>query len=202
VCVQMIVAVALTDAVDDLHRAEFCHLELSTESVVLSADGTIKLSEFGVDRQLGCYAPEQLEADSILDAEATSSAGEAWHNPCDVWGTGATLLHAFTGKQPCEGQSRTGLLARMRDGEVGIADELQASSLPDHFKTVLAQCFRIDPLQRITSADLHEQIKKLAAAMVGAAEAVQANLEQMQRNASLRSSSLVRNLHAAFRDRF
>jgi hypothetical protein len=102
--VQIKLAVGLADCVDDFHRANFVHGELSIDSVIMTTSHTVALAELGSKFHMACYAPEQLEANNPTLAQLS----------VDIWGLAVTLLHAWTGKEPCKGWKRQDLLNQMR----------------------------------------------------------------------------------------
>ena len=93
-------ASALTAA----HRAGIVHRDVKPSNILVTADGRVKLSDFGIAR---------AHADPALTQTGLMSGSPAYLSPevasgssataaSDVWALGATLYHALTGRPPFE----------------------------------------------------------------------------------------------------
>jgi serine/threonine protein kinase len=155
-------AIMLTRAVKDYGEVEEGYVtgEISPASVMLTpGDLTYKLSEFtsASSDADAYYAPEQLEAETGPGIDYLIETSN-FVIQVDVWGTAATLLHAFSGQPPCKGLSRSDLRQRASEGSAPIVAELMSSSLGEDIKAVLARCFELHPEQRITPAELYTEM--------------------------------------------
>lgn len=118
-------ALQLAECVHSWHAAGCVHYEICPATVVRSSANTIRLTKLGsIDRYPACKAPEQLENLFIQSSAYTAAV--------DVWALGVTLLHAWTGRQPCAGQHEAQIMQRMRAGEAGVLRDLGHSEMrPD-----------------------------------------------------------------------
>ena len=145
----------LARAIHAAHRAGVVHRDLKPANVLLAADGTPKVTDFGLAKQeesdltatgavLGTpsyMAPEQAEG-------RTHEVGP----PADVYALGTILYEALTGRPPFRGATHLETLDQVRTREPVAPSQLRAK-LPRDLDTVCLTCLRKEPAARYASAE-------------------------------------------------
>jgi serine/threonine-protein kinase len=155
---------ALARGVAEAHRLGIVHRELKPGNVLLAADGTPKVSDFGLAKSLasdsgltrshaimgspGYMAPEQAAGDA-------SQVGPL----ADVYALGAILYELLTGRSPFRGATVLETLEQARTIEP-VSPRRLVPGLPRDIETIALKCLRKDPAKRYDSAsalgaDLH-----------------------------------------------
>ena len=168
----------LARAMQFAHSQGIIHRDLKPANVLLAADGTPKIADFGLARSadggltatgvvLGtpCYmAPEQ--------AEGRKGVGPA----ADVYALGAILYECLTGRPPFRGATAVETMDQVRSREPVSVRALRPGA-PRDLETVALACLRKDPAKRYPSAaaladDLSRWLagKPIVARPVGPAE--------------------------------
>jgi serine/threonine-protein kinase len=151
-------------ALDHAHRAGLVHRDVKPQNLLLRADGTLKIADFGIAR-----AAEQTrltQAGTILGTAAYLSpeqaAGEEVTSAADVYSLGAVLYELLTGRTPYTFETLAELAHRQAAEPIESIGDL-APDVPTAVEDVVMRCLARDPAYRPGSAA--EVAKKLHAAL-------------------------------------
>jgi eukaryotic-like serine/threonine-protein kinase len=183
---------AICEALVHIHERGWVHGDLKPSNVLLMADGSVRLADFGLARELEgthAYAPRVGSSDFLPPewwSERISERGIAVRPTVDIWALGVTIhqlltggLHPFPGAEP---RARAAAAQAYADGRapLRLADEL-----PPEWRPIVADCLAPDHASRLphTAASILARIPgrerprhRTAWAAAGAAAAVAAGV--------------------------
>jgi serine/threonine protein kinase len=141
----------LARAVHHAHQRGIIHRDLKPANVLLADDGTPKITDFGLARQLdtsGCHTP----SDAVLGTPsymAPEQAGQAKHvgPAADVYALGAILYELLTGEPPFQGDTTLDIIMQVV-AEDPVAPRLLRPKVPGDLETICLRCLHKDPTQR------------------------------------------------------
>ncbi|MGE0712485.1 MAG: protein kinase [Planctomycetota bacterium] len=162
---------ALSDALEHVHRAGLLHRDLRPASVLLDREGRPYLTDFGLSKgegqvpvavalaraghpvgSPGYWPPEQLVGEEV-----------PWDARSEVYALGATLYAALTGHPPLEGASLGDVLRVAREQGL-VAPSLRRQGVSPLLDAALLRCLASDAAERPPSARaLHEELERLKA---------------------------------------
>ena len=142
-------------AVQAAHAEDVLHRDLKPSNILLSADGQVKVSDFGLAKLIdvadestydnplgtpGFMPPEQITRDRGPVGPAS-----------DVYGLGATLYFLLTGRAPFVGENKFEVFAQV---ERNLPDRPRAlrPDVPASLEAVALKCLEKNPADRYSSA--------------------------------------------------
>jgi eukaryotic-like serine/threonine-protein kinase len=146
----------LAEAIHAAHQSGIVHRDLKPANILLTSDGTPKVTDFGLARRLegngeltlsgmplgtpSYMAPEQARGDKAALGPAT-----------DVYALGAILYELLTGRPPFRAESTTATLQQVVADEPVPPAKLN-SQVPRDLATICLKCLEKDTAKRYPSA--------------------------------------------------
>lgn len=150
------IAIQTAWALDYAHTRQFVHQDVKPSNVLITSDGTAKLTDFGLARAVRVAAQD---AQSRASAEFAGGTPAYWSPEqekklritaaADVWSWGLSVLEMFTdGIILKSGVHAKAHLAAFRERALLKARGLP--QMPESLYEILRDCFRSDPSNRLS----------------------------------------------------
>jgi serine/threonine-protein kinase len=147
-------AAQICDGLEQAHRHKIVHRDLKPQNIVVTADGTPKILDFGIARAGGegkdltatgqlIGSPKYMSPEQIL--------GKAMDVRSDLYSLGIVFYYMFSGREPFEGETVEAIVMR----QVEKAPPPLASFVPQFpawLDEVIAKTLRKNPAERYASA--------------------------------------------------
>jgi serine/threonine-protein kinase len=146
---------ALARAVHYAHGQGVIHRDLKPGNVLFTADGALKLTDFGLVKRLGetgrTATGAILGTPSYMAPEQAEGKGRPVGPAADVYGLGAILYELLTGRPPFKAATPVDTILQVVADEPVPPSRLH-SRTPRDLETVCLKCLRKGPHQRYPSA--------------------------------------------------
>ncbi|MDX2160870.1 MAG: protein kinase [bacterium] len=174
------IALDLADALTRAHRLKIIHRDIKPGNVLLAADGTPRLTDFGV-AQVGGDRTKLTEIGTFVGTIAYLSPeiarGGAYDERSDIWAFGVMLYEMLSGKHPFIENNVATTLSAIMNKQVEALSRVRPD-VPPELAYLIDRMIAKDPLDRISSvravgAELETIIAQVARAKVVEAKPTQ-----------------------------
>ncbi|MEY7971045.1 serine/threonine-protein kinase [Saccharomonospora xinjiangensis] len=158
-------AVGLTTALADIHRAGLVHRDLKPGNVLLTHDGP-RVIDFGIARAVTDDV-ELTSTGSVIGSPEFMSPeqahGHALTSATDVFSLGSVLVLAATGRSPFAGSSAAQTLYNVAHAEADL------TGVPSPLREIVAACLDKEAQRRPTAHALLDRLAEIGTVAPGAA---------------------------------
>jgi serine/threonine-protein kinase len=148
---------SVAEAVHAAHQRGIVHRDLKPSNILLTADGTPKLTDFGLARRLegGAGLTQTgvpVGTPSYMAPEQTGGTSHAVGPPVDIYALGAILYELLTGRPPFRAETAAETLRQVVSQDPVPPSRLNAP-VPRDLDTICLKCLEKDPQRRYPSAE-------------------------------------------------
>jgi predicted Ser/Thr protein kinase len=153
----------LAEAMHAAHQRGIVHRDLKPANILLTADGTPKITDFGLAKRLD-RGSQHTQSGSILGTPqymAPEQAGGSSRNigpAADIYSLGAILYELLTGRPPFQGEHFLDTLDQVR-WQVPVPPRRLQPGVPRDLEAICLKCLEKERTRRYaTAADLAEDL--------------------------------------------
>jgi hypothetical protein len=169
------IGAAVADALASAHARGIVHRDVTPNNVLIGADGTVKLTDFGLSRPLAPHprlTQEGVLSGTVAYLAPEIAAGKAPSPAADVFSLGSTLYAALEGQPPFGTDPNSlRLLNVVRTGIIRPPTSAGAMT------SLLVRLLELDPATRPDAATAAELLGQFAHRMTAATERLPADTQ-------------------------
>jgi serine/threonine protein kinase len=145
------------EALDVAHKRGVIHGDVKPANILITADGKVKLTDFGMAR----VARREARDSALLGTPAYWCPEQIMGRPqdarSDIFSLGVVLYEMITGTRPFDAESLQGICNRVLSSTPNAVSQLQPS-VPAAFDDIVSSCLAKNPEVRIASCDALAQM--------------------------------------------
>jgi eukaryotic-like serine/threonine-protein kinase len=180
-----------------IHAAGIVHRDLKPANVMLTEDGTVKLTDFGIARLTAMDAtgagmvgtPSYMAPEQLMGAEVDARA--------DIYAGGVVLYELLTGRKPYKGGGVEALFEAVRNGRFTPPSQI-VPSIPASIDEIVFKAMSVEPERRFAHAgEMREALERALpkADRTGLIDVVAMPASAMRREGSL-SGTMIERMNA------
>ena len=162
------IAIAAAQGLHHVHRHQMVHLDIKSENVMVTHDGTPKLIDFGLAQR---GSEEREESEMILGTPCYMSPEQAMGKPLDpasdVYSFGVTLYELFTGDVPFDDSDPRQIL-RAHVADTPDSMSMRRPGLPDGLVLLVADTLQKDKENRPWMVEVKSRLQRIRTALAPA----------------------------------
>lgn len=145
------------EALDIAHKRGVIHGDVKPANILITADGKVKLTDFGMAR----VARREARESALLGTPAYWCPEQIMGRPqdarSDIFSLGVVLYEMITGTRPFDAESLQGICNRVLSSTPNAVSQLQPS-IPVAFDEIISSCLAKNPDQRMASGEALAQL--------------------------------------------
>ncbi|NBH73276.1 Stk1 family PASTA domain-containing Ser/Thr kinase [Clostridiaceae bacterium] len=157
------IAIQVAQGIAAAHEQGIIHRDIKPQNVIISMDGKVKVTDFGIARGVSTQTLTSAAMGSVHYISPEQARGGYSDNRSDIYSLGITMYEMLTGRVPYEGENTVAIaLAHLEEAMVPPSE--YNPGIPVSLERIILKCTAKKPENRYGSAN--ELIADLRKALV------------------------------------
>ncbi len=157
------IAIHMCTGVGVAHAAEIIHRDIKPQNIIISKDGKVKVTDFGIAKAVTSNTVSSNAMGSVHYTSPEQARGGFSDQRSDIYSVGITLYEMATGQVPFDGESTVSVAIKHLQEEITPPSEL-VPDIPYSLERIILKCTQKNSERRYRNTD--ELIRDLKRSLV------------------------------------
>lgn len=154
------IAIQVSLGLEAAHNEGIVHRDVKPQNIIISTDGKVKLSDFGIAKAINSNTITANVMGSVHYSSPEQVRGGFSDTKSDIYSLGITMYEMVTGRVPFDGDTTVAIAIKHLQEEL-IAPSRFTPDLPFSLEQIIMKCTQKNPERRyLYIGDLIEDLKK------------------------------------------
>ncbi len=144
------IAIQMCSGIGAAHKAEIIHRDIKPQNIIISKDGKVKVTDFGIAKALSSNTVSTNAMGSVHYTSPEQARGGFSDQRSDIYSIGITLYEMVTGKVPFDGETTVEVAMKHLQQEITPPSEL-VPEIPYSLECIILKCTQKSPERRYSS---------------------------------------------------
>lgn len=153
------IAIQVSLGLEAAHRSNIVHRDVKPQNIIISTDGKVKLSDFGIARAASSNTISSNVMGSVHYSSPEQVRGGYSDAKSDIYSLGITMYEMVTGHVPFDGETTVAIAIKHLQEEI-VSPRQYIPDLPYSLEQIILKCTQKSPDRRYGSmSELIEDLK-------------------------------------------
>ncbi len=154
------IAIQVSLGLEAAHNQGIVHRDVKPQNIIISTDGKVKLSDFGIAKASNSNTITANVMGSVHYSSPEQVRGGFADYKSDIYSLGITMYEMFTGRLPFDGDTTVAIAIKHLQEEI-VPPSRYTPNLPYSIEQIILKCTQKDPDRRYASmGQLIEDLKR------------------------------------------
>ena len=144
------IAIQMCSGIGAAHKAEIIHRDIKPQNIIISKDGKVKVTDFGIAKALSSNTVSTNAMGSVHYTSPEQARGGFGDQRSDIYSIGITLFEMVTGRVPFDGETTVEVAMKHLQQEITPPSEL-VPEVPYSLEQIIMKCTQKSPERRYSS---------------------------------------------------
>ncbi len=154
------IAIQMCNGIGAAHDADIIHRDIKPQNIMISKDGTVKVTDFGIAKSTSSNTISSNAMGSVHYTSPEQARGGFSDARSDIYSIGITLYEMATGEVPFDGDSTVAVAMKHLQEEMTPPSEL-VPDIPYSLEQIILKCCQKTPERRYqNTSELVDDLKR------------------------------------------
>ena len=154
------IAIQVSLGLEAAHNVGIIHRDVKPQNIIISTDGKVKLSDFGIAKAINSNTITANVMGSVHYSSPEQVRGGFSDAKSDIYSLGITMYEMVTGRVPFDGDTTVAIAIKHLQEEI-VPPSIYTPDLPYSLEQIILKCTQKDPARRyLNIGDMIDDLKQ------------------------------------------